>query len=290
MRKSLVILTFLGMSLSSASAQKDDQMIFNHMGIGISVGTTALGINVSTVLTPYLGIRGGVNVWPMFKLGHHLRLGFEEGTRDLEGCKVHLAEINEKLSDADWVPPTISDLMEVKVRVLPKLTAGHLLIDYYPFPKHSSFHLTAGAHIGTGTVVSIKNRYEGILMPITLWNKAMENPDVQPLVEQYDLRRIGIKLGDYFIAPDEDGDINARIRVSAFRPYLGLGFGRSVPHKRIGCQFDLGVQFWGSPKVIVNGEVLQPEKAGDELDDVLSIVSRITIFPVINFRLVGRLF
>jgi hypothetical protein len=63
-----------------------------------------------------------------------------------------------------------------------------------------------------------------------------------------------------------------------------------VPRKRIGCQFDLGVQFWGSPKVVVNGETLQADRVGDQLDDALSIVSRIKVFPVVSFRLVGRIF
>ena len=78
--------------------------------------------------------------------------------------------------------------------------------------------------------------------------------------------------------------------MSGFRPYLGLGFGRSVPHKRIGCQVDLGVQFWGTPKVYVNGERLEADKVGDDLDDILSLVSRIKVFPVLNIRLVGRIF
>ena len=109
-------------------------------------------------------------------------------------------------------------------------------------------------------------------------------------MKQNGLQPIGLVLGDYFIAPDEEGNIDARIRVSGFRPYLGLGFGRAVPRKRIGCQFDLGVQFWGSPRVVVNGERLEPDRVGDELDDALSIVSRIKVFPVLTFRLVGRIF
>jgi hypothetical protein len=75
MKKLLVIFAFLGMSLTPASAQEEDQLIFNHLGIGVSVGTTALGINVSTVLTPYFGLRAGVNLWPILKLRSNLHLG-----------------------------------------------------------------------------------------------------------------------------------------------------------------------------------------------------------------------
>ena len=67
MKKILVIFAFLGMSLTPASAQEEDQLIFNHLGIGISVGTNMIGIDASTVLTPYFGIRAGINIWPAIK-------------------------------------------------------------------------------------------------------------------------------------------------------------------------------------------------------------------------------
>lgn len=288
--RSLAIAVLMAFGWTEASAQEDDQMIFNHMGVGVSVGTTALGINVSTVLTPYVGIRAGINVWPLLKVGRLMHFRVEDTEREPGYILQHLDEVNAKLEEGEKVLPSIDDIMDVDLRVLPKLTAGHLLFDVFPFPRHSSFHLTAGAHVGTGTVVNIHNRYDGILLPVTMWNNAMVNPNVQPLVEEYGLKRIGLALGDYFIMPDEEGNINAKIRVSGFRPYLGLGFGRAVPHKRIGCQFDLGLQFWGSPRVYVNGEELKPDRVGDELDDILSIVSRIKVFPVLNLRLVGRIF
>ena len=264
MKKLLVLFAFTGLSLTPASAQEDDQLIFNHLGIGISVGTTALSINASTVLTPYFGIRAGINIWPAIKMRSNMHLGYQQ------------------------IPMEMPDMVDLHVK--PKLTAGHILIDYYPFPHHSNFHLTTGFHVGTGTVIDIHNRHEGSLLPVTLWNNAMEDPNTQDIVKEYGLEPIGLLLGDYFLAPDEDGNLDARIRVSGFRPYLGLGFGRAVPRKRIGCQFDLGVQFWGSPKVVVNGETLQPDRVGDQLDDALSLVSRIKVFPVMTFRLVGRIF
>lgn len=288
MKKLLVIFAFLGMSLTPASAQEEDQLIFNHLGIGVSVGTTALGINVSTVLTPYFGLRAGVNLWPILKLRSNLHLGSRIQNWEPGDIAKYAQELNEVLSEDEQVPMEMPEAMSMHIK--PKLTAGHLLIDYYPFPHSSNFHLTTGFHLGTGTVIDIHNRHEGSLMPVTAWNNAMKNPDAQEVVERNNLQPIGLVLGDYFIAPDENGNIDARIRVSGFRPYLGLGFGRAVPRKRIGCQFDLGVQFWGSPKVMVNGEELKPDKVGEELDDVLSIVSRIKVFPVLSFRLVGRIF
>lgn len=288
-RKLLIVSVLILMPCSIALAQEEDNLPFSHMGVGVSVGTTALGVNVSTVLTPWMGVRAGINVWPMFKLGHAMH--FRTADNWEPGYYLqHLDELNARLSAEERVLPTIDDIMDVNFKVHPKLTAGHLLFDIFPFPTRSSFHLTGGAHLGTGTVVYVHNKRDGILLPITMWNKAIDNPEAHPVVEKYNLPRIGLALGDYFITPDEEGNINAKIRVSGFRPYLGMGFGRPVPHKRIGCQFDFGLQFWGRPRVYVNGEELKPEKVGDDLDDILSIVSRIRVFPVLNVRLVGRIF
>ena len=94
-----------------------------------------------------------------------------------------------------------------------------------------------------------------------------------------------------------------RIEVAGFRPYLGLGFGRAVPKKRIGCQFDMGVQFWGRPDVIapMYNKSAYPSKSGyteGKLDKAsvsgddggfIKTLSKITVYPVLNFRLVGRI-
>ena len=288
MKKLLVLFSFIGMSLTPASAQEDDQLIFNHLGIGISVGTTMLGINASTVLTPYFGIRAGINIWPAIKFRSNMHIGSRIQNWETGDLVKYVEELNEVLSEDEQVPMEMPELVELHVK--PKLTAGHILIDYYPFPNHSNFHLTTGFHVGTGTVIDLHNRHDGSLMPITAWNNAMENPDAQEVVQKNGLEPVGLILGDYFITPDENGNIDARIRVSGFRPYLGLGFGRAVPRKRIGCQFDLGVQFWGSPRVVVNGETLKANRVGDELDDAISLLSRIKVFPVLSFRLVGRIF
>lgn len=288
--KRLAFIVLTAFCLSETAAQEEERVAFSHMGVGVSVGTTALGINVSTVLTPYLGVRAGINVWPLIKVGRLMHFRVEDTDREPGYVLQHLDEVNARLEEGEKVLPTIEDIMEVDFKVLPKLTAGHIIFDVFPFPRSSSFHFSAGAHMGTEIVVNIHNRYDGLLMPVTMWNNAMVNPNVQPVVEEYGLKRIGLALGDYFLMPDQDGNIDAQIRVSGFRPYLGLGFGRPVPHKRIGLQFDLGLQFWGSPRVYFNGEELKPDRVGEELDDILSILSRIKVFPVLNVRLVGRIF
>ena len=114
----------------------------------------------------------------------------------------------------------------------------HLLFDYYPF-KSSSFHLTAGAYIGKSELVTIQNK--------------------APFVKQNYWGNAGIELGtaesiytQYTIYSDNQGNVKADVKTNSFKPYVGIGFGRAIPKGRIGIQFDLGVQFWGTPEVWTN--------------------------------------
>ena len=116
------------------------------------------------------------------------------------------------------------------------------------------------------------------------------------------LTMIGGELGDYFVTPnpEEQGNVKAYAKVNGFRPYIGLGFGNAVPKGRVGCQFDLGVQFWGKPEIYVptynkatktyQYEKIDGDKAGDDAGKVLKTISKISVYPVLNFRIVGRIF
>lgn len=114
-------------------------------------------------------------------------------------------------------------------------------------------------------------------MDITRYNNA--NPD----------NMIGYELGDYLLTPDENGNVSAEIKTASFKPYIGLGFGRAVPKKRIGFMFEAGVQFWGSPKLYCNGDELTEEDFDGEDGGLMKTLSKITVYPVINFRLCGRI-
>ena len=143
------------------------------------------------------------------------------------------------------------------------------------------------------------------MKPVIQWNEAVLNPHSLPIAAQQYVQGqeiIGAELGDYFIAPDpaDNGNVKATIEVSSFRPYLGIGMGRAVPRNgRIGCQFDLGVQFWGTPKVYAptydkaTGKYLRQqltdEHAGGDGGDIIKTISKIPVYPTLNLRLVGRI-
>lgn len=80
------------------------------------------------------------------------------------------------------------------------------------------------------------------------------------------------------------------LKVASFRPYLGLGFGRAVPRKnRVGFMFEMGVQFHKIPEVYSDyGELKQLNEMAD--NDFSDIIDKLTIYPVLKFRLCGKIF
>lgn len=54
--------------------------------------------------------------------------------------------------------------------------------------------------------------------------------------------------GNINISPDEVGSINIGCNIKP-SPYFGIGFGKSVPKKRVGFSFEIGIYYTGIPNV-----------------------------------------
>lgn len=314
MKKLLIACSVVLLSLG-ASAQV-------HMGIGAGVGTTGIDIDASFMFGKYIGLRGGVDIMPQIKVKKDLDLGIADKTagHTVAEMSQYIDKLNTQIGMWNTTHPT--DQMElIDKSLLPnqefpnkldiegklKNTTGHVLIDLYPGGK--SFHFTVGAYFGPEEIISVYNKEDGFFTPINQWNNAIITAQNNPtstlntmVVKPYNLSMIGGELGDYFVTPNpaDKGNVNAYAKVKSFRPYVGLGFGRAVPKGRIGCQFDLGVQFWGKPEIYVptynkttgtyQTEKIEGDKAGDDAGKVLKTVSKVSVYPVLNFRLVGRIF
>ena len=226
-----------------AQGEVEDFGIFNHVAIGASIGTTGIGLEVAAPVTNYLTVRGGYNYFPTFTykedIDYRAKGKKERGKTSAEG-KSHLS-------------------------------AGHVLLDVYPFPK-SSFRATAGFYLGTDEVVTLENT-----SPVK---------DFEP--------GEGIVIGDYIVGFDSNGYAHGTIKVKKFRPYVGIGFGRTVPRGRLGVNCDLGVQLWGTPKVYEKqtGKDLEVTKddLGSDSNKYFDLISKVSVWPVLNLRLTYRLF
>ncbi len=254
--KTKLFLVSLLMALISVNvnAQSEDKNIFDHLAVGITAGTPGIGVDVAAPIGNYVQLRAGFATFPTIKINTDL-------------------DINAPANTYGYNIPS-----SIKVEGKTGFTNGKILADVFPF-KHSSFHVTAGAYFGSSTIVKAYNKEDGVLMDVTNYNnnEGRANP-------------IGVELGDYLLTPDENGNVNAEIKAWAFKPYVGLGIGRAVPKKRIGFMFELGCQFWGSPSVWCNGTQLEEDKVGDGSGGgIIKTLSKIIVYPVLNFRLCGRI-
>ena len=254
MKKVLLTLAVL-FGVTSANAQKVEEFgIFDHLGVGVSVGTTGIGFDVAAPVTDYLQLRAGYSFFP--------KISYKTDV------------------DIDSDDPSFStDEVEVEGKL--NMSNFEFLADFYPFKaSKSGFHITAGFFAGPSKFISVYN--------------------TEPFLNPKDWGKAGIKLGDYRVTSDEQGNVQADLKVNGFKPYLGIGFGRAVPKGRIGVQFDMGVQFWGTPGVYTRtvdnfGDVSydklkKSDIDNDDADKAFEIMEKITVYPVLKLRICGRIF
>ena len=224
----------LSVSLSAGEVQGDKKpakakkekaaltyKVFNHMGIGVSVGTMqGASAQIAFPVTPYLQLRGGYGLTNFF----------------------YSYETNFDLGKIDVTDKRTLDLTNVPVKL--SLTPSYYgLVDLY-FTKKASFHLTAGI-VGS-------NNGDIFNASIDLSGPNMLEPD------EFGKLAITYKNDDetatLTVSSDDKGFVNAGVRAkNAIHPYFGLGWGRGANIKhRVSCSLDLGFQYTGGTSVFVN--------------------------------------
>lgn len=153
-----------------------------------------------------------------------------------------------------------------------KRTSGQILLNVYLSSK-GKFFLCGGVSFGGTTLLKIKGH--------------TDNEELLSLIREG--KDVNIGVGDYSIPVNENGDISGGLKIASLRPYIGIGTGRAALNNRIGFTFDMGVEFNKKPKVYTDFGNMQrlEEKANNGVSDVISVF---TVYPVIRFRLCGRIF
>ena len=223
-----------------------DYGYFNSLGLGLSVSTVGVGLEVSTPIGNYLALRGGVSFMPKFTVT-------DEVNADLKG-----------------VPQGYPQSAKVELEGSTKRTTGELLLNLYPF-RSNGFFVAAGASFGGDKFVQITGHSDELRQLILAGGSA------------------GLQIGDVSIPVDQNGNVSGGLKVSAVRPYVGLGYGRAVPSKRINFMLDAGVQLHGTPEVY--SDFGQVDQLMAEVDnDFTDIINKLKVYPVIRFRICGKLF
>ena len=175
MKKGKTIAIAALMMTATMSAQVVEKSETNHpWDVGITAGSTGLGVDVARSLGDYVKVRAGMSYMPHFTKEMHF--GVQVGDK--------IAGLSEEENRAEQTRRIehLTDLMssftgyraKSSVCMLgePTMLQFKLLADVYPFKKNKNWHLTAGFYIGNKRVAKAYNTTEDML---SLTSVAMYN-------------------------------------------------------------------------------------------------------------------
>ena len=302
--------------------------IFQHLDASISLGTTGVGVELSTPMGKSFNLRGGFSVMPKFH--HNMTFGVQVGETNDASKFNRLSQMLQSITGYH-VNNSVDMIGE------PTWSNAHLLVDVFPLRK-KHWHFTAGVFVGPSKVAKAYNTTEDMpsLMALSIYNQMYEKAiDYQPLVEFGNLRfpdgdldlqdnlyvkfnsygRMGVHVGDYthdiydvngnllhekgkpyMMEPDNDMMVKVTVKANSVRPYFGLGYRGRLFKGNDKCfiSFDCGAMFWGgSPRIYTHdGTDLanDVENIKGKVGTYVDLIKAFKVFPLLNLSISQRIF
>ena len=286
MKKLLIVCGLALLGMQNASAQKvDDYGVFQHVGANLAVGTEGISIGVAAPITNYVEVGFGINFMVAFKPSGDVNINSSAASGvprtnangdylDNTGAVVP----NATTDPAQWAKVEKRDfsLRQLKIKGNTARTTFDFKVSAYPFGTKNDLFVTAGFSFGGKKIATLEGHSDDVAA-------------IYQYSPSYD-KEITAEIDKYKINVDKQGNVDGDIRVNAFRPYLGLGYGRLVPRGRVGFRAELGLQFMGHMKVYQNGSELKLDEIGTKAtDDLSKIIDKWAVYPVLKFMLTTRI-
>ncbi len=256
MKRVVVLCLTMMMFVSSVFAGEPKftpRKAFSNIGIAATASTSGFGLSVATPLSKHFTLRGGYMFSP---------LSFDYTYADFEPIAVQGMSID--------VPP---------LDLTANLQSGNanIMVDWVPFRKGTgTFFITAGVVFGAGKLIEIDGQFD------------MSDPDIQALKQHGVIDQIEVEVGDQVVRADASGALNAALKVNGVRPYVGLGWGRAIPKRRLGFRFEAGALLLGKPEIV--SENLVNTSASQDMTNINKLLSKAAVLPQVTFSLTYRLF
>ena len=165
-----------------------------------------------------VGVNAGTN-------GLGIQLGYK--LSDNFFIKSSYSNINLNVDDIDLS----TDQVRQKANFSYLLQNGDLILDIHPFKNWFKICVGGSYNFQQRTLVGLS------LQDTVYAGEDGDDPD---------------DLGDFILYPDDLGSVNIDFLWNNINPYVGLGFGRAVPKKRVGFSVDFGVNYIG--KITIESE------------------------------------
>lgn len=294
--------------------------IFSHLDVGVSLGTTGIGIDLSTHITDHFRVRAGVDYMPRFAVPMSFSLqSYSDGVVH-SGNFDKMREYMYRITRID-----VDDKIEMDGK--PSMTNFKMLFDVYPWAS-KGWRFTAGFYVGSRKIAKAANTMGEMpsLLAVNIYNNffdfIMSDEAIDEPIYKYtdgeefyldpylveDLRTrlgkegyMGIHVGDfkdgkpYMMQPDTDGMVKVAAFVNAFKPYVGLGYSGDIGKtKRLKLDVDCGMMIWGgAPSLIAHDGVdltTEMKSIKGKPGDYVDFMTAFKVYPVVTVRVAYRLF
>lgn len=293
------------MTVCCATTQAQNQQAFQHLGVGIEAGLMGFGgLLAMPIVNNHIVAVVGYNFY---------NVNVKSGTFNIDKDVINegITKLNTKIDNDVADHPDHTDyrhapMLDKDMEISPKVKFGSnvkVLFEFYP-SKNSGFHFTAGMMIGCGNFLTVGASADKESQAI--FKDAVYNQDVYNRYENgatygqasyedfiYDNLRFNLDDERTFLAYNHDTkelDAEIGLKLTKVKPYFGIGFGRSVPKKRVSFQFELGAWYHGKPEITSPNEVPYDRTSSEGITGVTKIMNKVQFFPQLTFRLNGRIF
>lgn len=278
-------------ALAVVTLTSQAQNMFNHLDLGVTLGTTGIGLDAAMPVGDYVKLRTGFEVMPRFNYDMNFGVESFDGT----GTSIDQSTFN-RMADVLYGLTGFKVDQNVTMKGKPTMWNFKFMVDVYPFKNNKHWHFTAGFHWGPSKIAEAVNAQEDSpsLFAVGMYNHIYDVAyadwvlDIPtPLIETettgavymdpsmektiLSMGRMGIPIGKYshdmtdaqgnvhkkgetyYMQPNENSMVTVEARTNSFKPYLGVGYeGRLIKgNDNYKIGFDAGVMFWGGTPSII---------------------------------------
>ena len=273
--KRLFVLSLATVLTLGISAQENMEP-FRHFSVGVEAGLHGVGIEVAMPVLPSLVVKAGYNWFPSSEL---VNTDVSADTKDLKEAQEQYTALTSYQFQNKF-----GDEAVVSAGAQVGLSNFKLMLNWYPF-KSSNFYLAGGLYYAPKDDDKPFLRISGNTTEND-WAALQELRDKSGV--DYD---ISLEIGNEKYAimeKDGKGYLQADYKIDPLKYYVGFGFGRSIPNKLIGFQFELGTMiyhstgFYFQEKEVDMGDAA--EQFGDAAKTAVEYLDKFPIYPQIAFR------
>ena len=244
--------------------------MLNHLAVGLQSGLGGTGIDVAVPLHRIVTVRAGI-------------VGNSFGDIKFKAINTASQITQTELVEDDAVKRA-KMVDKVELAIKPRFWNAFVMAEVHPFP--TPFYFSVGLFAGNRTFLHFRNTNDGALESLYDANKKVE--DYNALFHT-NYPPVGLRFGDYVFTPDENYNIDVKMRTHAVKPYLGIGFGQSMAqHHRLSVALDAGLLFWGAPEFVLNNG--KKIKSTSKTSGITHMVSWFKAYPMLQVRLAYKIF